>query len=111
MFQTAKPTKIFQDVVAQIEEAILTGRIKTGQTLPQALLDWLANPALSRGLTPEELALLEQLDLEELRRRFEALRGEDGKSSIPPLYGALLKNEQDVHLLERLAFMHRREKR
>ncbi|MDB2505416.1 ATP-binding protein, partial [Gammaproteobacteria bacterium] len=26
---------------------------------------------------------------------------------IPPLYGALLKNEQDVHLLEKLAFMHR----
>ena len=31
--------------------------------------------------------------------------------AIPPLYGALLKNEQDVHLLERLAFMHRRETR
>ena len=31
--------------------------------------------------------------------------------AIPPLYGALLKNEQDVHLLERLAFMHRRESR
>jgi len=26
---------------------------------------------------------------------------------FPPLYGALLKNEQDVHLLEKLAFMHR----
>ena len=31
--------------------------------------------------------------------------------AIPPLYGALLKNEQDVQLLERLAFMHRREAR
>ena len=38
----------------------------------------------------------------------EALRDKDRKSAIPPLYGALLKNEQDVHLLERLAFMHRR---
>jgi hypothetical protein len=28
---------------------------------------------------------------------------------IPPLHGALLKNEQDVHLFERLAFMARRE--
>lgn len=33
----------------------------------------------------------------------------DPSKAIPPLYGALLKNEQDVHLLERLAFMHRRE--
>ena len=35
------------------------------------------------------------------------LKNRDTKSSIPPLYGALLKNEQDVHLLEKLAFMHR----
>lgn len=35
------------------------------------------------------------------------LKNRDAKSSIPPLYGALLKNEQDVHLLEKLAFMHR----
>ncbi len=33
----------------------------------------------------------------------------DASKAIPPLYGALLKNEQDVQLLERLAFMHRRE--
>jgi len=35
------------------------------------------------------------------------LKSHDTKSAIPPLYGALLKNEQDVHLLEKLAFMHR----
>lgn len=39
----------------------------------------------------------------------EALRSADGRKLIPPLYGALLKNEQDVHLLERLAFIHRRD--
>ena len=39
----------------------------------------------------------------------EALRSADKKDLIPPLYGALIKNEQDVHLLERLAFLHRRE--
>ncbi|MDA9147463.1 ATP-binding protein, partial [Gammaproteobacteria bacterium] len=33
----------------------------------------------------------------------------DSSKAIPPLYGALLKNEQDVQLLERLAFMSRRE--
>ncbi|MGF1501151.1 MAG: AAA family ATPase [Paracoccaceae bacterium] len=39
----------------------------------------------------------------------DVLRG-DGRSAIPPLHGALLKNEQDVHLFERLAFMARRER-
>lgn len=38
----------------------------------------------------------------------EALRTDDPKKSIPPLYGALLKNEQDVHLFEQLVFLHRR---
>jgi MoxR-like ATPase len=37
-----------------------------------------------------------------------ALIERDPAKAIPPLYGALVKNEQDVHLLERLAFMHRR---
>ena len=37
----------------------------------------------------------------------DVLKNHDNKNAIPPLYGALLKNEQDVHLLERLAFMHR----
>ncbi|MFZ5756061.1 MAG: AAA family ATPase [Pseudomonadota bacterium] len=37
------------------------------------------------------------------------LRNRDTRSAIPPLYGALVKNEQDVQLLERLAFMSRRE--
>jgi MoxR-like ATPase len=41
----------------------------------------------------------------------EILKNRDQSKVIPPLYGALLKNEQDVHLLERLAFMHRREGR
>ena len=37
----------------------------------------------------------------------EALRGDDKRKAIPPLYGALLKNEQDVHLFERLVFLDR----
>src|SRR5687767_486139 len=37
----------------------------------------------------------------------EALRSKDRKAIIPPLHGALLKNEQDVHLFERLVFMTR----
>ena len=38
----------------------------------------------------------------------EALRAKEAKDAIPPMHGALLKNEQDVHLFERLAFMARR---
>jgi len=41
----------------------------------------------------------------------EALRSNDQRKLIPPLHGALLKNEQDVHLFERLLFMNRRQGR
>jgi MoxR-like ATPase len=41
----------------------------------------------------------------------EALRSDDAKKLIPPLYGALLKNEQDVQLFEQLLFLHRRNAR
>ena len=41
----------------------------------------------------------------------EALRETDAKKLIPPLYGALLKNEQDVHLFEQLLFLNRRNAR
>jgi len=54
------------------------------------LLDWL------------KLLLVEDIDPETLKET-------DPKKMIPPLHGALLKNEQDVHLFERLAFLSRRE--
>jgi MoxR-like ATPase len=54
------------------------------------LLDWL------------KLLMVEDVTPEMLRER-------DPKKLIPPLHGALLKNEQDVHLFERLAFLSRRE--
>jgi hypothetical protein len=38
----------------------------------------------------------------------ETLRETDSRKLIPPLAGALLKNEQDLHLFERIAFMSRR---
>ena len=55
--------------------------------------------------TSELLDWLKLLMIEELPP--EALRSQDPKVAIPPLYGALLKNEQDVHLFERLAFLSR----
>ena len=54
------------------------------------LLDWL------------KLLMAEELPLE-------ILKSKDPNKLIPPLHGALLKNEQDVHLFERLAFMNRRQ--
>ncbi len=54
------------------------------------LLDWL------------KLLLVEDIDAETLREK-------SPNKLIPPLHGALLKNEQDVHLFERLAFLSRRE--
>ena len=54
------------------------------------LLDWL-KLLMNEDITPE------------------ILREKNTKNLIPPLHGALLKNEQDVHLFERLAFLARRE--
>ena len=59
--------------------------------------------------TSELLDWLKLLMVEDLSP--DALRSKDSKQLIPPLHGALLKNEQDVHLFERLAFMARREQR
>ena len=56
------------------------------------LLDWL-KLLVAEDMTPEDL------------------RNKDAKNSLPPLYGALLKSEQDVHQLERLAFLARRDQR
>src|SRR5215475_852503 len=53
------------------------------------LLDWI-KLLLNEDITPE------------------TLKETDSRKLIPPLAGALLKNEQDVHLFERIAFMSRR---
>ena len=56
--------------------------------------------------TSELLDWLKLLMVEDIAP--EVLRAKDPKVVVPPLYGALLKNEQDVHLFERVAFMARR---
>src|ERR1700759_1298340 len=66
-------------------------------------------PGLSkRPSTSELLDWIKLLVIEDIPP--EGIRAKDAKNLIPPLYGALLKNEQDVHLLERLAFLSRRER-
>jgi DNA-binding FadR family transcriptional regulator len=66
MFQVAKQTKVFQDVVTQIQEAILDGRLKTGDTLPsERQLKDMFN--ISRGTLREALRVLEQKGLIEIK--------------------------------------------
>ena len=66
-------------------------------------------PGLKKKPTTSELLdWLKLLMVEDIPA--EALKSNETKTVVPPLYGALLKNEQDVHLLERLAFLNRREK-
>jgi MoxR-like ATPase len=60
-------------------------------------------PSTSELLDWIKLLLVEEIPPDVLRSR-------DPKKLIPPLHGALLKNEQDVHLFERLAFLNRRER-
>jgi len=66
MFQAAKQTKVFQDVVEQIQEAILDGRLTAGQTLP-AERELKEMFSISRGTLREALRVLEQKGLIEIR--------------------------------------------
>ena len=66
MFQAARQTKVFQDVVEQIQGAILDGRLKTGDTLPsERQLKEMLN--ISRGTLREALQVLEQKGLIEIK--------------------------------------------
>ena len=66
MFQAARQTKVFEDVVDQIQEAILDGRLKTGDTLPsERQLKDMFN--ISRGTLREALRVLEQKGLIEIK--------------------------------------------
>jgi MoxR-like ATPase len=83
--------KLKQDLLAQALNVFFEVRDVPGlkkKPSTSELLDWL------------KLLLAEDIPAE-------ALRSADQKSIIPPLHGALLKNEQDVHLFERLIFMSR----
>jgi MoxR-like ATPase len=85
-FPTLKKTLLREALEAFFEVREVPGLKKKPST--SELLDWL------------KLLLAEDIPLE-------ALRSKDKKTIVPPLHGALLKNEQDVHLFERLVFMTR----
>jgi MoxR-like ATPase len=99
------------DTMKEIVEVHFPGLKK--QLLDEALRVFLSVrelPGLKKKPSTSELLdwikLLLNEDIDET-----TLREQDAKKLIPPLHGALLKNEQDVHLFERLAFMNRREGR
>ena len=85
-FPGLKPTLLREALEVFFELREIPGLKKKPST--SELLDWL-KLLLAEDIPPE------------------ALRSKDQKTAIPPLHGALLKNEQDVHLFERLIFMAR----
>lgn len=87
-FPKLKPTLLSEALNIFFEIRDVPGMKKKPST--SELLDWI-KLLVADDVTPE------------------VLRSRDMKTLIPPLHGALLKNEQDVHLFERLAFMARRE--
>jgi MoxR-like ATPase len=83
--------KLKKDLLAQALERFYEVRDVAGlkkKPSTSELIDWL------------KLLLAEDIPVE-------ALHSKDAKSIVPPLHGALLKNEQDIHLFERLVFMSR----
>jgi MoxR-like ATPase len=96
------------DTMAQIVEVHFPGIKK--QLLSQALnafFEIREVPGLKKKPTTSELLdWLKLLMAEDIPP--EALHSQDTHKIVPPLHGALLKNEQDVHLFERLVFMSRR---
>ncbi len=89
-FPTIKPDLLHEALTAFFDIRDVAGLKKKPST--SELLDWL-KLILAEDLSPEDL------------------RAKDSRTLIPKLHGALLKNEQDVHLFERLAFMSRRDGR
>jgi MoxR-like ATPase len=97
-----------QDTMAKIVEVHFPGIKK--QLLSQALnafFEIREVPGLKKKPTTSELLdWLKLLMAEDIPP--EALHSQDAHKIVPPLHGALIKNEQDVHLFERLVFMSRR---
>jgi MoxR-like ATPase len=88
-FPSLKP-RLIEEALRQFFAVRETPGLKKKPTTSE-LLDWI------------KLLVAEDISPEVLRER-------DPRKLIPPLHGALLKNEQDVHLFERLAFLNRRER-
>ena len=97
-----------RDTMAQIVDVHFPGiRQALVREAMEAFFELREVPGLKKKpSTSELLDWLKLLMAEEIPA--EALRSNDNGKILPPLHGALLKNEQDVHLFERLIFMSRR---
>ena len=95
MFQAAKQTKVFQDVVEQIQEAIFDGRLVAGQTLPaERELKEMFN--ISRGTLREALRVLEQKGLIEIKLGMgggSVVKSVDG-SQVSESLGLLIRSQK-----------------
>ena len=95
-------------VYADIDEFYYFSRMALVKEAMEIFFDVRKVPGLKKKPSTSELIdwlkLLMADDIPE-----EILTNRDTTKAIPPLYGALVKNEQDVQLLERLAFMNRRQ--
>ncbi len=94
-------TKIVNVHFPDIKSRLLSNALKRFYDV-RAMPGLKKKPSTSELLDWLKLLLVEDIDPETLKEA-------DPKKLIPPLHGALLKNEQDVHLFERLAFLSRRE--
>jgi DNA-binding FadR family transcriptional regulator len=95
MFRKAKQNRVFQDVVEQIQEAIISGELKTGDQLPGER-DLKEQFKVSRGTLREALRVLEQKGLIEIRT------GVNG--------GSIIKAVNTEPIVESLAFLIRQKK-
>ena len=93
--------KIVQVHFPDIKQRMLSAAMKRFFAI-RAMPGLKKKPSTSELLDWLKLLLVEDIDPEVIKEA-------DPKKMIPPLHGALLKNEQDVHLFERLAFLTRRE--
>jgi len=102
----AFPDEVTMEQIVQVHFPDLKGRLLSEAL--QTFFDLRTVPGLKKKPSTSELLdwlkllLAEDIDPSVLRER-------DPRKLIPPMHGALLKNEQDVQLFERLAFMNRRE--
>ncbi len=102
----AFPDEVTMEQIVQVHFPDLKGRLLSEAL--QVFFELRTVPGLKKKPSTSELLdwlkllLAEDIDPSVLRER-------DPRKLIPPMHGALLKNEQDVQLFERLAFMNRRE--
>jgi MoxR-like ATPase len=94
------------DAVSRLRDSQL-GDARVGE-----IANYIVKGVLWRAFeSPEQaVVLVDEIDKADIEFPNDLLRSQGHQAAIPPLHGALLKNEQDVHLFEQILFMQRRGK-